>query len=357
MSEVRAEADGFATRGAREREVRLVQRARPSAQTIPRRPLTNGARFEIGSGRKGSNVRRETVNTLKTAVLLGALTGMLVLIGNLIGGTGGMLVGFAVAVVMNLGSYWFSDTIALKMAGAREVPEDEAPKLHGLVARLAAEAGLPKPRVAIVESDAPNAFATGRNARNGLVAVTTGILRILDQRELAAVIAHELGHIKNRDVLIGAIAATFAGAITMIANVAQWSLIFGGFGGSSDDDEDSGGSLVGGLLMIFLAPIAATIIQLAISRSREFGADRTGAHVSGDPEALASALEKLEAYSRQIPLPVNPAAAHMFIVKPLTGGSLQSLFSTHPSTEARVARLRAIALERSAPGAGALRRA
>jgi heat shock protein HtpX len=279
------------------------------------------------------------------------------LIGHLLGGTGGMVLGFVVAVVMNLGSYWFSDTIALKMAGAQEVSEQEAPQLHDLVARLAAEAGLPKPRVAIVEADAPNAFATGRNAKHGLVAVTTGIMRILDRRELAAVISHELGHIKNRDVLIGAIAATFAGAITMIANVAQWSLIFGGFGGSSEDEEDSGGSLIGGLLMIFLAPIAATIIQLAISRSREFGADRTGADVSGDPEALASALEKLEAYSQRIPLPVNPAAAHMFIVKPLTGRSLQSLFSTHPSTEARVTRLRAMTGERPAPRAGTLRRA
>jgi heat shock protein HtpX len=297
------------------------------------------------------------VNAVKTTVLLGALTGLLMLIGHLLGGTGGMVLGFAVAVVMNLGSYWFSDTIALKMAGAQEVSEQEAPQLHDLVARLAAEAGLPKPRVAIVEADAPNAFATGRNAKHGLVAVTTGIMRILDRRELAAVISHELGHIKNRDVLIGAIAATFAGAITMIANVAQWSLIFGGFGGSSEDEEDSGGSLIGGLLMIFLAPIAATIIQLAISRSREFGADRTGADVSGDPEALASALEKLEAYSKRIPLPVNPAAAHMFIVKPLTGTSLQSLFSTHPSTEARVTRLRAMSGERPAPKAGTLRRA
>lgn len=286
------------------------------------------------------------MNKLKTTLLLGALTGLFMFIGNLLGGTSGMVLGFAIAVVMNLGSYWFSDTIALKMAGAREVSVEEAPGLHRLVDELAREAGLPKPRVALVESDAPNAFATGRSPSRGLVAVTTGIMQILDRRELAAVIAHELGHIKNRDVLVSTIAATFAGAITMIANIAQWSLIFGGFGGSDDEEEGGGiGDLVGGLLMIFLAPIAATIIQLAISRAREFGADRTGAHVSGDPEALASALVKLEASSRRIPLPVNPAAAHLFIVKPLTGASLASLFSTHPSTEARVARLRAIAAE------------
>lgn len=286
------------------------------------------------------------MNTLKTTLLLGALTGLFMFIGNLLGGTSGMVLGFAIAVVMNLGSYWFSDTIALKMAGAREVSVEEAPGLHRLVDELAREAGLPKPRVALVESDAPNAFATGRSPSRGLVAVTTGIMQILDRRELAAVIAHELGHIKNRDVLVSTIAATFAGAITMIANIAQWSLIFGGLGGSDDEEEGGGiGDLVGGLLMIFLAPIAATIIQLAISRAREFGADRTGAHVSGDPEALASALVKLEASSRRIPLPVNPAAAHLFIVKPLTGASLASLFSTHPSTEARVARLRAIAAE------------
>lgn len=287
------------------------------------------------------------MNTLKTTLLLGALTGLFMFIGNLLGGTSGMVLGFAIAVVMNLGSYWFSDTIALKMAGAREVSVEEAPGLHRLVDELAREAGLPKPRVALVESDAPNAFATGRSPSRGLVAVTTGIMQILDRRELAAVIAHELGHIKNRDVLVSTIAATFAGAITMIANIAQWSLIFGGLGGSDDEEEGGGiGDLVGGLLMIFLAPIAATIIQLAISRAREFGADRTGAHVSGDPEALASALVKLEASSRRIPLPVNPAAAHLFTVKPLTGASLASLFSTHPSTEARVARLRAIAAER-----------
>lgn len=275
-------------------------------------------------------------NTLKTTLLLGALTGLLVIVGGVLGGEAGMLIGFLFAVVMNFGSYWFSDKIALKMAGAREVSYAEAPELHDMVARLAQASGLPKPRVAVVQSDAPNAFATGRNAKNGLIAVTTGIVKVLDRRELAAVISHELGHIRNRDILVSAIAATFAGAITMLAHLGQFAMIFGG---RSDDDEDGGG-IFGALLMIILAPIAATIIQLAISRSREFGADRTGAEVGGDPEALASALEKLEAYSRQIPLNVNPAASHLFIVKPLTGFSMQTLFSSHPPTEQRVARLR-----------------
>ncbi|HZI61517.1 MAG TPA: zinc metalloprotease HtpX [Pyrinomonadaceae bacterium] len=287
-------------------------------------------------------------NTLKTTLLLGLLTGLLVIAGGVIGGNSGMLLGFVIAVALNFGSYWFSDKIALKMAGAREVSYAEAPELHDMVARLAQASGLPKPRVAIIDADAPNAFATGRNPNNGLVAVTTGIVKILDRRELAAVISHELGHIRNRDILISAIAATFAGAITMLAHIGQFAMIFGG----RSDDDDDGGGIFGALLMIILAPIAATIIQLAISRSREFGADRTGAEVGGDPEALASALEKLDAYSRQIPLPVNPAASHMFIVKPLTGFSMQSLFSSHPPTEQRVARLRQIARERSI-GSGA----
>ena len=278
-------------------------------------------------------------NTLKTTLLLGLLTGLLVIAGGVLGGNSGMLLGFIIAVVMNFGSYWFSDKIALKMAGAREVSYAQAPELHDMVARLAQASGLPKPRVAIIDAEAPNAFATGRNPNNGLVAVTTGIVKILDRRELAAVISHELGHIRNRDILISAIAATFAGAITMLAHIGQFAMIFGG----RSDDDDDGGGIFGALLMIILAPIAATIIQLAISRSREFGADRTGAEVGGDPEALASALEKLEAYSKHVPLPVNPAVSHMFIVKPLTGFSMQTLFSSHPPTEQRVARLRQIA--------------
>lgn len=280
-------------------------------------------------------------NGLKTTVLLGVLTVLLMLIGGTLGGTTGMMVGFLMAVVMNFGSYWFSDQIALRMAGARAVSPAEAPELHEIVAQLAHASGLPKPRVAIVEADAPNAFATGRNAEHGVVAVTTGILRLLNRRELTAVLAHELGHIRNRDILVSAIAATIAGAITMIAQMGQWAMMFGGY--HRDDEDEGGGGLLGSLLMLILAPIAAMIIQFAISRSREFGADETGAHVSHDPEALASALEKLEAYSQRIPLPVNPAVSHLFIVKPLTGLSVQKLFSSHPPTAERVARLRQIA--------------
>jgi heat shock protein HtpX len=285
-------------------------------------------------------------NTLKTTLLLAALTGLLMLMGQWLGGTSGMAFGFLLAVVMNFGSYWFSDKIAMRMAGAREVSEVEMPELHAMVAQLAQTSGLPKPRVAMIEADAPNAFATGRNAKNGLVAVTSGILRLLNRRELEAVLAHELGHIRNKDILVSTIAATIAGAITMIAQIGQFALFFGG---RHDDDEEGegGGGLIGGLLLMIVAPIAATIIQLAISRAREFGADRTGAQVSQDPEALASALEKLEAYSQRIPLPVNPAASHLFIVNPLTGFSLQNLFSTHPSTAERVARLREIGRQSS----------
>lgn len=281
-----------------------------------------------------------TFNTLKTVVLLGALTGLLVVIGGALGGGAGAGVGFMLAAAMNFGSYWFSDSIALKMAGAREVSEAEAPQLHALTSRLAQKAGLPKPRVAVIDSDAPNAFATGRNPEHGLVAVTTGITRILNERELSGVIAHELGHIKNRDILTMSVAATIAGAITMLAQMAQWAAVFGGFGRSDDEDEGFAGGLLGSLVMIIVAPIAATIIQLAISRSREYVADRSAAEFTGDPEALASALQKLEAYSKRIPLPVDPAMAHMMIVAPLTGATLASLFSTHPSTEQRVARLR-----------------
>lgn len=279
-------------------------------------------------------------NTLKTTVLLAALTGLLILMGQWLGGTSGMMIGFLLALAMNFGSYWFSDRIAMRMAGAREVSEEEAPEIHAMVANLARASGLPKPRVAIIESDAPNAFATGRNAQNGLVAVTTGILRILDRRELEAVLAHELGHIRNKDILIGTIAATIAGAITMIAQIGQFAIMFGGR--NDEAEESEGGGLFGGLIMLIVAPIAATIIQLAISRAREFGADRTGAQLGRDPEALASALEKLEAYSHRIPLHINPAASHLFIVKPLTGFSMQNLFSTHPRTSDRVARLREI---------------
>lgn len=286
------------------------------------------------------------LNTVKTTVLLATLTALLVLIGQWLGGTGGMVLAFIMAVVMNGGAYWFSDKIALRMSGAREVTQAEAPQLHGLVADLARRAQLPMPRVYLIDSEAPNAFATGRDPAHGAVAVTSGIMRLLDREELSGVIAHELGHIKNRDTLISAIAATVAGAVTMIANIAQWSLIFGGLGGSDEEEGGGLGGLVGGLFMIILAPIAATLVQLAISRTREYGADAAGAEIAGNPIALASALRKLETWSARLPMPVSPTTAHMYIVNPLHGGGLAGLFSTHPPTAERIARLEQLALGR-----------
>jgi heat shock protein HtpX len=277
-------------------------------------------------------------NVLRTTVLLAALTALFLVIGGALGGNQGLFIAFVFALLMNFASYWFSDKIVLKMYGAREVSPHEAPELHQLVQRLAQRAGIPMPRVYIIPSDAPNAFATGRDPQHGAVAVTEGILRMLDTDELAGVLAHELGHIRNRDTLIMTVAATLAGAITMLANMAQWGAIFG-FG--RRDDEDSGGSGMFGLLfMAILAPIAATLIQLAISRSREYFADSTGAAVAGSPSGLARALEKLHYASQRLPMEANPATAHLFIVNPLTGGSLANLFSTHPPIEERIRRLR-----------------
>jgi heat shock protein HtpX len=278
-------------------------------------------------------------NTLKTTALLAALTALLIVIGGFLGGRGGMLLFFGLAIVLNLGAYWFSGDIALRMAGAREVSEQEAPELHQLVAELATYARLPKPRVAIIDNPSPNAFATGRDANHAVVAVTTGILGILNRDELAGVLAHELGHVRNHDILISSIAATIAGAITMLAQAAQWAMLFGGFGGSRDDEDTNP---FAALLMIIVAPIAATLIQLAISRSREYAADDTGARLHGNPESLARALEKLEMATSVRPLPVNPAVAHMFIVNPLKGMNFAGLFSTHPPLEERVRRLRAM---------------
>jgi heat shock protein HtpX len=283
-------------------------------------------------------------NALKTTILLAALTALFIVIGGAVGGQSGMLLAFALAVVMNLAAYWFSGDIALRMAGAREVGEDQAPELHQLVAELATYARLPKPRVAIIDSPSPNAFATGRDANHAVVAVTTGILGILSRDELAGVLAHELGHVRNHDILISSIAATIAGAITMLAHLAQWSMILGGFGRSNDEEDSGFGGLIGSLLMIILAPIAATLIQLAITRSREYGADETGARIHGNPESLARALEKLELASSLRPLAVNPAAAHLFVVNPLKGISLGGLFSTHPPVAERVRRLRQLQL-------------
>jgi heat shock protein HtpX len=263
-----------------------------------------------------------------------------VVIGDFLGGQGGMLLFFGIAVVMNLGAFWFSGDIALRMANARQVSPQEAPDLHQIVSEVATEAGLPMPRVAIIESSSPNAFATGRDANHAVVAVTTGILGLLTREELQGVLAHELGHVRNHDILISSVAATIAGAITLLAHAAQWALMFGGFGGRDDRD----GNPFADLLLILLAPLAATLIQLAISRSREFGADATGARIIGNPEALASALEKLELASSGRPLPVNPAVAHMFIVNPLKGANFAGLFSTHPPLEERIRRLHAMSL-------------
>ena len=279
------------------------------------------------------------MNSLKTAVLLGALTGLLILIGGYFGGQQGMVLAFVFAMVMNLGSYWFSDKIVLRMYQAREVTEQQAPELYRMVQDLAMKAQLPMPRVYTIPSDTPNAFATGRNEKHAVVAVTEGILRMLSRDELEGVLAHELSHIKNKDILIGAIAATIAGAITMLANMAQWAAIFGVGRG---DDEEGGSNTLGLIFMAILAPIAAMIIQMAISRSREYLADEGGARVSGKPYGLAGALEKLARGSAAIPMDANPSTAHIFTVSPLSGKSFMTLFSTHPPIEERIARLRAM---------------
>ncbi len=277
------------------------------------------------------------MNTMKTTLLLGGLTGLLMLIGGYFGGQSGVVLAFIFALVMNFGSYWFSDKIILRMYHAQEVSETQARELFALVKNLALKANLPMPRVYIIPEDTPNAFATGRDEHHAVVAVTEGILRILDREELEGVIAHELAHIRNKDMLISSIAATLAGAIVMLANMAQWAAIFGG---GSRDREDDGGGTIGLIAMAILAPIAATIIQMAISRSREYDADASGASISGKPYGLASALEKLSRASQAVPLAASPATAHLFIVNPLTGKSLMNLFSTHPPLEERVARLR-----------------
>jgi heat shock protein HtpX len=268
-------------------------------------------------------------NTLKTTILLGLLSGLLLLIGELFGGQQGLLLAFVFAALMNLGSYWFSDKIVLSMYRAQEVGPTHP--LYSTVERLARAAGLPMPRVYIVPDPSPNAFATGRNPQHAAVAATEGILRALDQRELEGVIAHELAHVKHRDILISSVAATIAAAIMMAARFAVF------FGGSRDDRE--GSNPIALLLMLVLAPIAAMMIQMAISRSREFAADAGAAGIVGSPQGLVNALQKMDAIARRVPLDANPATAHMFIIKPFSGRGLMSLFSTHPSTEARVAAL------------------
>ncbi|MBI5586527.1 MAG: zinc metalloprotease HtpX [Deltaproteobacteria bacterium] len=280
-------------------------------------------------------------NTMKTTFLLALMTVLIILIGRAVGGQQGMVLAFVLAGAMNLGSYWFSDRIVLAMYRAQEVSPQEHPGIHQMVAELAQNAGIPNPRVYMIEDDSPNAFATGRDPQHAVVAVTTGILRILSRDELRGVLAHELGHVKNRDILIGSIAATMAGAIMILANMARWAAIFGGNRGN--DEEGGGGGLIGMLVMTIVAPIAAMLIQMAISRSREYLADASGAQFSHNPLSLASALGKLQQASQQIPMAdAKPATAHMFIVNPLSGRSLMSLFSTHPPIEERIARLRAM---------------
>ncbi len=275
-------------------------------------------------------------NQLKTTLLLGSLTGLIILIGRYFGGSSGMVIAFIFAVLMNFGSYWFSDKIVLKLYKSRQLSSQESPELYSLVSRLSQSASLPMPKIYLIPSEAPNAFATGRNSQHAVIAVTQGILRLLNSSELEGVLAHEIAHIKDRDILISSIAATLAGVIMMIASMARWAAIFGGFGGSDDDD----GGILGFVVLAFLAPLAALIIQLAISRSREYLADLTGARIAGNPLGLASALEKLDSASKKIPIKASPATSHLFIVNPLSGKSLMSLFSTHPPTAERIARLR-----------------
>ncbi len=283
------------------------------------------------------------MNTMKTVLLMGVMTVLLVVVGNLIGGQGGMMMAFGFAILMNFGTYWFSDRIVLAMNGAREIAEPDNPSLFQMVRELTGRAGLPMPRIYLVPSEQPNAFATGRNPEHAAVAVTEGILRTLTPQQLRGVLSHELAHVKHRDILIGTVAATMAGAISMLANMAQWAMIFGG--GRSSDDRD-GGNPLGGLVMIIVAPIAALLVQMAISRSREYEADRGGAEISGDPMSLAGALRKLEQRVEQVPMQTSPATAHMYIVNPLSGGGLRNLFSTHPPMEERIARLEAMAYGR-----------
>ncbi len=281
------------------------------------------------------------MNVFKTTFLLAALTLILVYAGSALGGQGGMMIAFMMAMVMNFVSYYWSDKIVLRMYGAKETSEAESPALHRIVRSITQAAGLPMPKIYLIPSDQPNAFATGRNPEHAAVAVTEGILRILNEEELAGVLAHEVSHVLNRDILIGTVAATIAGAIGMLAHMAQWALIFGG--GRSNNREGNSGNPLVMILMMILAPIGAMLVQMAISRTREYGADRTGASLIKNPNALASALEKLERGAKAIPMEsAQPATAHMFIVSPLTGGGVMSLFSTHPPMEKRVAALRAM---------------
>ena len=278
-------------------------------------------------------------NWFKTTLLMAALTALIVFVGNLLGGQNGMILAFIIALGMNFFSYWFSDKIVLRMYRAQEVTPSESPELHQIVAGLAQRANLPMPRIYIIPEDSPNAFATGRNPEHAVVAVTEGLLRLMNRDELEGVLAHELAHVRNRDILIGSIAATMAGAIMILANMARWSAFLGG--GSGSDNQDGGRGLggIGLMVMSILAPLAAMLIQMAISRSREYQADASGAGFAGHPNGLASALKKLGTYTKKLPMDASPQTAHMFIVNPWSGRSLMSLFSTHPPLEERIERL------------------
>jgi heat shock protein HtpX len=281
---------------------------------------------------------KSSMNTLKTVVLLNFLTVLLVFAGGALGGRNGMIIAFMMALVMNFVSYWFSDKIVLAMYKAQPVTEAQAPDLYAMVRRLTQKAGLPMPKVYIIPDASMNAFAAGRNPEHGVVAVTEGIMQALDREELEGVISHELSHIKHRDILTGTIVATIAGAISMMAQMAQWAMIFGG---GRRDDGDEGGSPIAALVMMIVAPIAAMLVQMAISRTREFEADKGGAAIAGNPYGLANALLKLERGAQVVPLhDAKPSTAHMFIVNPLTGGGLMKLFSTHPPIAERVKRLK-----------------
>jgi heat shock protein HtpX len=286
------------------------------------------------------------MNTLKTGLLMVALFALLMGLGTLFGGKQGLIIGFGLALATNFFAYWFSDKMALSMSGAQEIDESQAPDLFRMIARLAQSAGLPMPRVYIIPSEQPNAFATGRDPNHSAVAVTQGILQLLSPEELEGVLAHELAHVTHRDILISSIAATIAGAIGFIAQMAQFNAMFGGYRG--DNEEGRGGNPLLLLVGAMVAAVAGTIIQLAISRTREFAADRGGAEICGNPLALASALQRIEYAAERMPMNVNPAAAHMYIINPLGGDALQSiaaLFRTHPPTEERIARLQAMASE------------
>jgi heat shock protein HtpX len=277
-------------------------------------------------------------NNFKTAFLLTAMTVFLVLVGQALGGRNGAVMAFCIAAAMNFFSYFFSDKLAIMSSGAQPVSREELPRVYQIVERLCAKSGLPMPKIYVIPTGSPNAFATGRNPNHASVAVTAGILDLLSDDELEGVLAHELGHVRNRDILISSIAATFAGAVTILARMAGYAAMFGG--GGRDRDRDGGGGIFGALAMMILAPIAALLIQMAVSRSREYQADATGAHFTGNPGALASALRKMENFAARVPMRASPATAHMYIIQPLLGGiSFGSLFSTHPPTAERIARL------------------